>query len=231
MLKWFIPEVKATIKSNNMDLDKEEARRGPDLASLPQEIQVWRIPELPPIPQASIEIYQSQYKNWYRAAKEEEWEICPSLWQGAMKSYLHIKSFLGQERTIEHLGEWNPFSCKNKVKKIKNWLKNQSLFRPEDGLVNYPSFGERRPVSSNNSKKATEMSKKKPKGPEKKQKGLKNHQGKGKGKENWDRPHSQGYRIPKLEFSAVDSVFNMARMLLEFTAKEDERIKRTLSHK
>ncbi|MBW0560913.1 hypothetical protein O181_100628 [Austropuccinia psidii MF-1] len=44
-----------------------------------------------------------------------------------MNSYLHIKSFLGQEKTIELLGGWSPLSCKDKVKKINNWLKNQSL--------------------------------------------------------------------------------------------------------
>ncbi|MBW0518162.1 hypothetical protein O181_057877 [Austropuccinia psidii MF-1] len=44
-----------------------------------------------------------------------------------MNSYLHIKSFLGQEKAIEPLGGWSPLSCKDKVKKIKNWLKNQSL--------------------------------------------------------------------------------------------------------
>ncbi|MBW0532873.1 hypothetical protein O181_072588 [Austropuccinia psidii MF-1] len=44
-----------------------------------------------------------------------------------MNSYLHIKSFLGQEKTIELLGGWSPLSCKDKVKKIKSWLKNQSL--------------------------------------------------------------------------------------------------------
>ncbi|MBW0537310.1 hypothetical protein O181_077025 [Austropuccinia psidii MF-1] len=44
-----------------------------------------------------------------------------------MNSYLHIKSFLGQEKSIEVLGGWSPLSCNDKVKKIKNWLKNQSL--------------------------------------------------------------------------------------------------------
>ncbi|MBW0541817.1 hypothetical protein O181_081532 [Austropuccinia psidii MF-1] len=47
--------------------------------------------------------------------------------EGAIDSYLHIKSFLGQEKTIEILGGWSPLSCKYKVKKIKNLLKNQSL--------------------------------------------------------------------------------------------------------
>ncbi|MBW0538066.1 hypothetical protein O181_077781 [Austropuccinia psidii MF-1] len=44
-----------------------------------------------------------------------------------MNSYLHINSFLGQENTIELLGGLSPLYCKDKVKKINNWLKNQSL--------------------------------------------------------------------------------------------------------
>ncbi|MBW0523026.1 hypothetical protein O181_062741 [Austropuccinia psidii MF-1] len=126
--------MEATIQSNQMDVDKEEARPNPEVPSLPQERHTWRIPGLPPIPQglkhfqvAAIEIYQYQYKNWFRAAKKEEWEICLSLWHGSMNSYLHIKSFLGQEKTIELLGGWSPLSFKYKVQKINNWLKNQSL--------------------------------------------------------------------------------------------------------
>ncbi|MBW0586798.1 hypothetical protein O181_126513 [Austropuccinia psidii MF-1] len=121
--------MEATIQSNQMDVDKEEAR-----PNLPQERHIWRMPELPPIPQglkhfqvAEIEIYQFQYKNRFREAKKEEWEICPSLWQGAMNSYLHIKIFLGQEKTIELLGGWSSLSCKDEVTKTKNWLKNQGL--------------------------------------------------------------------------------------------------------
>ncbi|MBW0500721.1 hypothetical protein O181_040436 [Austropuccinia psidii MF-1] len=182
---------------------------------------------------AEIEIYQCQYKNWYRAAKEEEWEICPSLWQGGKNSYLHIKSFLGQEKAIELLGKWIPLSCKDKVKKIKNWLKNQSLLskyqRKEMEMI--PALKKEGPVASTSSKPAPEVSNNKLKGPQKKQKGPKSHQGNDKGKVNWRRPYPKGYRITKLEHSAVDSVFNMARTLMEFKAKEQERMNRTFSHK
>ncbi|MBW0520666.1 hypothetical protein O181_060381, partial [Austropuccinia psidii MF-1] len=121
---------------------------------------------------AAIEIYKCQYKNWFREAKEEELEICPSLWQGAMNSYLHIKSFLGQEKTIELLGGWSPFSCKDKVKNIKNWLKNQSLLYIDQKkeLEMTPALETEGPVVSNSSKTAPEVSKDKPKGPQKKQK-------------------------------------------------------------
>ncbi|MBW0473831.1 hypothetical protein O181_013546 [Austropuccinia psidii MF-1] len=74
---------------------------------------------------------------------------------------------------------------------------------------------------------APEPSKENPKGPHKKRKGAKNHQGKGKSKGNWHRPYPPGYMIPKLEFSAMESVFNMARTLTEFIAKEQERMKGT----
>ncbi|MBW0552356.1 hypothetical protein O181_092071, partial [Austropuccinia psidii MF-1] len=73
-------EMEATIQSNQMDVDKEEARPNREVPSLPQERHIWRIPEFPPIPQglnhfqvAEIEIYPFQYKDWFRAAKEEEW--------------------------------------------------------------------------------------------------------------------------------------------------------------
>ncbi|MBW0525110.1 hypothetical protein O181_064825 [Austropuccinia psidii MF-1] len=167
--------MEATIQSNQMDVDKEEERPNPEVSNLPQERHIWRMPELPPIPQglnhlqvAAVEIYQSQYKNWFRAAKEEEWEICPSLWQGAMNSYLRIKSFLGQEKTIELLGGWSLLSCKNKVKKLKNWLKNQSLLSiyQKKELEMTPALETEGPVGSTSSKPAPEVSKDKPKVPQ-----------------------------------------------------------------
>ncbi|MBW0524284.1 hypothetical protein O181_063999 [Austropuccinia psidii MF-1] len=87
-----------------------------------------------------------------------------------------------------------------------------------------PALEKEGPVGSTSSKPHPEKSNKKHKGP-------KSHQGKGKGKANWHRPYQQGYRIPKSEPSAVDSVSNMARTLMEFTAEEQERMKRTFPHK
>ncbi|MBW0545890.1 hypothetical protein O181_085605 [Austropuccinia psidii MF-1] len=94
-----------------------------------------------------------------------------------------------------------------------------------------PALEKESPAASSSSKPALEVSKDKLKGPRKEKKGLKNLQFKGKGKANWHRPYPQGYRIPKLEPSAMDGVFNMARTLIEFTAKEQERMNRTFPHK
>ncbi|MBW0481827.1 hypothetical protein O181_021542 [Austropuccinia psidii MF-1] len=72
------------------------------------------------------------------------------------------------------------------------------------------------PVASISSKPDSKLSKDKPKGPQKKQRGTK-----GKVKASWNRPYPKGYRIPKWDPSA------MARTLIELTAKEQERMNRT----
>ncbi|MBW0486923.1 hypothetical protein O181_026638 [Austropuccinia psidii MF-1] len=103
-----------------------------------------------------------------------------------MNSYLYIKSFLGQEKTIELLGGWSPFSYKYKVKKMKNLLKSQSLLSIDHKkeLEMTPSLEKEGPLVSTNSKKAPEMSKDKVKGPQKRQRGHKNNKRKGKVKAN-----------------------------------------------
>ncbi|MBW0548703.1 hypothetical protein O181_088418 [Austropuccinia psidii MF-1] len=107
-----------------------------------------------------------------------------------------MKSFLGQEKTIALLGGWSPFFCKDKIKNIQNWLNNQILLSIDQKkeLEMNPSLEKEGPVASTSSKLAPEVSKDKPKGPQKKQKGIKNNQGKGKGKANWHRPYPPGYR-------------------------------------
>ncbi|MBW0558840.1 hypothetical protein O181_098555 [Austropuccinia psidii MF-1] len=143
-----------------------------------------------------------------------------------MNFYLHIKSVLGQVKTIELLAGSSLLSYKDKVKKIKNWLKNQSLLSIDQKKeLEVTQALEEGAVESTSCKPAPETSKEKPKGPQKK-KGTKNHKGKGKGKANWHSPYPQRYGIPKLEPSAMDSVFHMARNLMEFTAKEQERMNR-----
>ncbi|MBW0488967.1 hypothetical protein O181_028682 [Austropuccinia psidii MF-1] len=90
-----------------------------------------------------------------------------------------------------------------------------------------PALEKEGPVASTSSKPVPEVSKDDPKGCQKKQRGPKSNQGKGVGKANWKIPYPQGYRIPKLKPSAMSSVFNMPKTLMEVTAKEKERINRT----
>ncbi|MBW0478238.1 hypothetical protein O181_017953 [Austropuccinia psidii MF-1] len=106
-------------------------------------------------------------------------------------------------------------------------LEHILLQSQEDGVGNHLSFVERRPIGIY---RLQEFSKTSP-NDFRTSKGPKDHQGKGKGRGNWHRPYPQAYRIPKLEPSAVDSVFNMARTLREFTAKEQEMMNSTFPHK
>ncbi|MBW0576652.1 hypothetical protein O181_116367 [Austropuccinia psidii MF-1] len=76
-----------------------------------------------------------------------------------------------------------------------------------------PDLEKEGPVVSKSSQQALEQSKDKHKGPQKKPRGARNNICKGKGKANWNIPHPQGYRIPKLELSAVESVFNIPELL------------------
>ncbi|MBW0589361.1 hypothetical protein O181_129076 [Austropuccinia psidii MF-1] len=42
-------------------------------------------------------------------------------------------------------------------------------------------------------------------------------------KKNWRKPYSPSYRIPKIPKDAMDNVFKMARTLMEFKDKEEQR--------
>ncbi|MBW0470111.1 hypothetical protein O181_009826 [Austropuccinia psidii MF-1] len=77
-----------------------------------------------------------------------------------------------------------------------------------------PDLEKKGPVAPTSSKPAPELSKDKSKAPQKKNEGPNNNQFKGEGKANWNRTYPQRYRIPKLESSGMDSVFNMARTLM-----------------
>ncbi|MBW0538968.1 hypothetical protein O181_078683 [Austropuccinia psidii MF-1] len=129
-----------------------------------------------------------------------------------MNSYLQITSFLGQQKTIEPLGGWHPLSCKDKVKNITNLLKNKIILSiyQKKALEIKPDLKKEGPVVSTSHKKSLEQ----PKGTQKKQRGPRKNQGKGKGKANWHISYPLGYRIPKLEPSAMESVSNLSRTLM-----------------
>ncbi|MBW0546697.1 hypothetical protein O181_086412 [Austropuccinia psidii MF-1] len=50
-------------------------------------------------------------------------------------------------------------------------------------------------------------------------------EGKKKKKKNLRKPYSLSYRIPKIQKDAMDNVFNMARTLMEFKDKEEQRMR------
>ncbi|MBW0592023.1 hypothetical protein O181_131738 [Austropuccinia psidii MF-1] len=50
-------------------------------------------------------------------------------------------------------------------------------------------------------------------------------QNKGKAKAPATKPHSQGYRTPKIQQDAMENVFQMARTMMELQQKEEARLK------
>ncbi|MBW0508610.1 hypothetical protein O181_048325 [Austropuccinia psidii MF-1] len=118
-----------------MNLDQEiKFIKQKDKNKSPDERHIWRMPHLPQVPkdlnkfqEEAVEIYQSQYKNWFMEEKLQDEELLPSLWIGKMNSYLQEKKFLGPEKAEYLLTGWTPISVKGKVQQIKAWLKSQSL--------------------------------------------------------------------------------------------------------
>ncbi|MBW0589808.1 hypothetical protein O181_129523 [Austropuccinia psidii MF-1] len=51
-------------------------------------------------------------------------------------------------------------------------------------------------------------------------------EGKKNKKKNWRKPYSPSYRIPKIKKGAMDNVFNIARTLMEFKDKEEQRMRK-----
>ncbi|MBW0590784.1 hypothetical protein O181_130499 [Austropuccinia psidii MF-1] len=127
-----------------------------------------------------------------------------------MNSYLHIKSFLDQEKIIELLGGWSPLSFKDKVKMIKNWLNNKSLLSIDQKkeLEMTPDLEKEGPVASTSSKPAPKCTKTTPKDlrrsrevpktirPKEKEKKIgTDHTHKGTGSQNWNLQLWTGFSI------------------------------------
>ncbi|MBW0542293.1 hypothetical protein O181_082008, partial [Austropuccinia psidii MF-1] len=208
--------VEVTTPSNKMDLDQDiPVINQKDKNISPEERHKCKMPELPPVLK---EIYRYQYKSWFMAAKQQEWEIIPSLWIGTINSYPQVKKFMGPKKTEELMKGWTPMSCKGQVHKIKAWLKNQSMLS-EDRKKKLAPGKENIPVEA----PQASARKRPPQQVPKKPKQTPKTNQKGKAKPKWNKPYSQNYRIPKEEKIAMDNVFNMARTLMELKNKEEER--------
>ncbi|MBW0580043.1 hypothetical protein O181_119758 [Austropuccinia psidii MF-1] len=127
---------------------------------------------------------------------------------------------MGPEKTEELLRGWTPMYCKGQEKQRKAWLKNQSILSEDQkklaqGKDNSPVEAPQASTSKNMPQKVPNKANQAPKS---------NYKGKKKAKSKWNRPYPQNYRAPKKGKKAVYNVFNMARTLMEFRYKEEERM-------
>ncbi|MBW0518522.1 hypothetical protein O181_058237 [Austropuccinia psidii MF-1] len=99
-------------------------------------------------------------------------------------THQELSGSVEDHRTLRRL---EPIVLQRQSQKDEELVQEPKTFihRPEEGVGNDSSFGDRRPSGV------------------------------------------YQLQIPKLEPSAIDSVFNKARTLMEFTAKEQERMNRT----
>ncbi|MBW0566099.1 hypothetical protein O181_105814 [Austropuccinia psidii MF-1] len=102
--------------------------------------------------------------------------------------------------------------------------------RPEEEVIprkgQQPSGSTQASTSKNTPQQVQKKGKKTPKSNQKgKQKA------KAKAKPKWNKHYPQNYRIPKKEKTAMDNLFNMARTLMEFKNKEEEKLNQSFPQK
>ncbi|MBW0585052.1 hypothetical protein O181_124767 [Austropuccinia psidii MF-1] len=117
-----------------------------------------------------------------------------------MNSWHILNEFLKGEEIVRYSNEWNPLTSKPQIKKIKGYHAKKGEESKQDG-----------PVASTTSLKSTNFPK----------------------KGRITRKIIGGNHIPQVTESqnskkdAMENVFNMARALMEFKEKEEQRMRQT----
>ncbi|MBW0493682.1 hypothetical protein O181_033397 [Austropuccinia psidii MF-1] len=141
-----------------------------------------------------------QYKQYYTVYKDKDWEMLPQIHQVVMNSWHILKRFPKEEKIVRYFNGWNPLSSKPQIKNIKEYHAKKREAAKEEA-----------PVASTSKPQANPLP----------------QEGKNNKKKNWRKPYSPSFRIPKLQQDAMDNVFNMARILMEFKDKEEQRMAQT----
>ncbi|MBW0588839.1 hypothetical protein O181_128554 [Austropuccinia psidii MF-1] len=115
-----------------------------------------------------------------------------------MNSWYILKKFLKEEEIVEYFNGWNALSSKPQIKKTKEYHSKKREASKEEA-----------PVASTRKPQSNQL-------PQERKKNK---------KKNWRKPNSPSYRIQKIQRNAMDNVFNMARTLIEFKDKEEQRMR------
>ncbi|MBW0521300.1 hypothetical protein O181_061015 [Austropuccinia psidii MF-1] len=139
----------------------------------------------------------SYYEQYYTVYKDKNWEMFPQTHQGVMNSWKILKKFLKEEEIVRYSIGYDLLSSKPQIKNIKEYQAKKREARKKEA-----------PVASTSKPQASQLP------PE----------GKKNKKNNWRKPYPSSYRIPKIQKDSMDNVFNMARTLMEFKDKEEQRM-------
>ncbi|MBW0552912.1 hypothetical protein O181_092627 [Austropuccinia psidii MF-1] len=146
---------------------------------------------------------KASQKAYNNELQHKEYQILPDMWKNCMNSYLTAGKLLGHPHTCKVFNGWHPLMEKKNMMLLKaEWRKNNPL--PPKQV---PKTAPMARSSNSNVKKQPQA------------------QNKGKGKAQATKPYSQGYRIPKIQLSAMENVFQMARAMMELQKKEEARSK------
>ncbi|MBW0547483.1 hypothetical protein O181_087198 [Austropuccinia psidii MF-1] len=77
----------------------------------------------------------SQYKQYYTAYKDKDWEMFPQIHQGVMNSWHILENFLEEEEIVRYSNGWNPLSSKPQNKKIKEYHAEKEEETKEEAQV------------------------------------------------------------------------------------------------
>ncbi|MBW0565851.1 hypothetical protein O181_105566 [Austropuccinia psidii MF-1] len=129
--------METAIESSQMDVYREEERPGPDLESLPQERHVWRIPELPPIPQVPDQ-------NLVQRSQGRGVGNIPKPLEGGYELLLTHQEYYASGEDHRNLRRMEPVFLKRESQKDKELVEEQKfiIHIPEGRVGNVPSFGE-----------------------------------------------------------------------------------------
>ncbi|MBW0505597.1 hypothetical protein O181_045312 [Austropuccinia psidii MF-1] len=120
------------------------------------------------------------------------------LHQGVMSFWNILKKLIKEEEIVRYSNVWNPLSSKPQIKKIKEYHAKKREATKEEVPVAYTSKPQAVPLP---------------------QEGKKNKN------KNWRKPYSPSYRISKIQKYAMDNVFRMAKTLMEFKDKDEQRMR------
>ncbi|MBW0553565.1 hypothetical protein O181_093280 [Austropuccinia psidii MF-1] len=109
-----------------------------------------------------------------------------------------LKKFFKEEEIGRYSNGWNLLSSKYQIKKIKYWHNKKREESKEEA-----------PEASTIKLPAIQSP----------------QEGKKKNKNTWRKPYCSSYRIPIIQKDAMENAFNMARTMMEFKQKDEQRIR------
>ncbi|MBW0580148.1 hypothetical protein O181_119863 [Austropuccinia psidii MF-1] len=123
--------------------------------------------------------------------------MLPKIYHRVMNCLHLLRKFLKEEEIVRYANGWNPLSSKTQITNINDWHNKKREARKEEA-----------PVASTSKPPANQTL----------QEGEKNN------KTNLWKPYFSNYRIPRIKKDAMEDVCNIARALMEFKDKEEQRM-------